>query len=70
MAGMCSAWIVHAHRTHSRHMIGCCLIPLRSVQRKSRSKNKLRQITYGKGHVSEMPPLPPLFSLGEVRSPV
>ena len=41
MTGMCSARIAYAQRTHSRHMIGCCLIPLGSVQRWSRSKTKV-----------------------------
>ena len=65
MAGMCSAWIAHAQRTHSCHRIGCCLISLGSIQRGSRSKNNLRHITYGKGYVWGMPSFPPLFSLAK-----
>ena len=56
----------YPRRTHSGHMIGCCLISLGSVQRGSRSKNNLKHITYGKGHVfGGIPARPPLFFLGE-----
>ena len=51
MAGMRPLSMGYPRRTHSGHMIGCCLISLGSVQRGSRSKNDLRHITYGKGHV-------------------
>ena len=48
---MCPLSVDYPGRTHSGHMIGFCLISLGSVQRGSRSKNNLRHITYGKGHV-------------------
>ena len=51
----------HPPGTHSRYVIGCCLIPLGICG----LKNNSRRITYGIGCVWEMPSLPPLSSLGK-----
>ena len=45
--------------THSRYVIGCCLIPLGI----SGLKNNSRRITYGIGCVWGMPSLSPLYIL-------
>ena len=50
----------HPRGTHSRYMIGCCLIPLGICG----LKNSSRRITYGIGCVRRMPSLSPLSSLG------
>ena len=50
----------HLRGTHSRYVIGCCLIPLGICG----LKNNSRGITYGIGCVSGMPSLSPLSSLG------
>ena len=50
----------HPRGTHSRYVIGCCLIPLGICG----LKNNSRQITYGIGCVWGMPSLSPLSSLG------
>ena len=50
----------HPRGTHSRYVIGCCLIPLGICG----LKNNSRQITYGIGCVWGMPCLSPLSSLG------
>ena len=49
----------HPRGTHSRYVIGCCLIPLGICG----LKNNSRRITYGKGCVWGMPFLSPLSSL-------
>ena len=49
----------HPRGTHSRYVIGCCLIPLGI----SGVKNNSRRITYGIGCVWRMPSLSPLSSL-------
>ena len=49
----------HPRRTHSRYVIGCCLIPLGICG----LKNNSRRITYGIGCVRRMPSLSPLSSL-------
>ena len=48
--------------THSRYVIGCCLIPLGIFG----LKNNSRRITYGIGCVWGMPSLSPLSSLAEI----
>ena len=50
----------HPRGTHSRCVIGCCLIPLGICG----LKNNSRRITYGIGCVWGMPSLSPLSSLG------
>ena len=50
----------HPRGTHSRYVIGCCLIPLEICG----VKNNSRRITYGIGCVWGMPSLSPLSSLG------
>ena len=50
----------HPRGTHSRYVIGCCLIPLGICG----LKNNSRRITYGIGCVWGMPSLSPLSSLG------
>ena len=50
----------HPRGTHSRYVIGCCLIPLGICG----LKNNSRRITYGLGCVWGMPSLSPLSSLG------
>ena len=50
----------HPRGTHSRYVIGCCLIPLGIFV----LNNNLRRITYGIGCVWGMPSLSPLSSLG------
>ena len=49
----------HPRGTHSRYVIGCCLIPLGICG----LKNNSRRITYGIGCVWRMPSLSPLSSL-------
>ena len=49
----------HLRGTHSRYVIGCCLIPLGICG----LKNNSRRITYGIGCVRGMPFLSPLSSL-------
>ena len=49
----------HPRGTHSRYVIGCCLIPLGICG----LKNTSRRITYGIGGVWGMPSLSPLSSL-------
>ena len=49
----------HPRGTHSRYVIGCCLIPLGICG----LKNNSRRITYGIGCVWGMPSLSPLSSL-------
>ena len=49
----------HPRGTHSRYVIGCCLIPLGILW----SKNNSTRITYGIGCVWGMPFLSPLSSL-------
>ena len=49
----------HRRGTHSRYVIGCCLIPLGIYG----LKNKSRRITYGKGCVWGVPSLSALSSL-------
>ena len=49
----------HPRGTHSRYVIGCCLIPLGICG----LKNNSRRITYGIGCVLRMPSLSPLSSL-------
>ena len=49
----------HPRGTHSRFVIGCCLIPLEICG----VKNNSRRITYGIGCVWGMPSLSPLSSL-------
>ena len=49
----------HPRGTHSRYVIGCCLIPLGICG----LKNNSRRITYGIGCVRRMPFLSPLSSL-------
>ena len=50
----------HPRATHSRYVIGCCLIPLEICG----VKNNSRRITYRIGCVWGMPFLSPLSSLG------
>ena len=50
----------HPRGTHSRYVIGCCVIPLGICG----LKNNSRRITYGIGCVWGMPSLSPLSSLG------
>ena len=50
----------HPRGTHSRYVIGCCLIPLGICG----LKNNSRRITYGIGCIWGMPSLSPLSSLG------
>ena len=45
----------HPHGTHSRYVIGCCLIPLEICG----VKNNSRRITYGIGCIWGMPSLSP-----------
>ena len=52
--------VVHPRGTHSRYVIGCCLIPLGICG----LRNNSRRITYGIGCVRGMPSLSPLSSLG------
>ena len=52
--------VSHPPGTHSRYVIGCCLIPLGIYG----LKNNSRRITYGIGCVWRMPSLSPLSSLG------
>ena len=49
----------HPRGTHSRYVIGCCLIPLGICG----LKNNSRRITYGIGCVWGIPSLSPLSSL-------
>ena len=53
----------HPRGTHSRYVIGCCLIPLGICG----LKNNSRRITYGIGCVWGMPSLSPLSSLDTSR---
>ena len=52
--------VSHPRGTHSRYVIGRCLIPLGICG----IKNNSRRITYGIGCVWRMPSLSPLSSLG------
>ena len=52
----------HPRGTHSRYVIGCCLIPLEICG----VKNNSRQITYGIGCVWRMPSLSPSSSLDKI----
>ena len=54
----------YSRRTHSRYVIGCCLIPLGI----GGLKNNSRRITDGIGCVWRMPSLSPLSSLGRTLS--
>ena len=63
IAGMRYLSVGYPRGEHSGYMTGCCLISLRSVQRGNRSKNSLRHITYGKGHIWGIPSLPLYFLL-------
>ena len=54
----------HPRGTHSRYVIGCCLIPLGICGLKNNSK----RTTYGIWCVWEMPSLSPLSSLGVIIS--
>ena len=51
--------MAHPRGTHSRYVIGCCLIPLGICG----FENNSRRITYGIGRVWGMPSLSPLSSL-------
>ena len=51
----------HSRGTHSRYVIGCCLIPVGIWG----LKNNSRRITYGIGCVWGMPSLSPLSCLGK-----
>ena len=53
----------HPRGTHSRYVIGCCLIPLEICG----VKNNSRRITYGIGCIWGMPSLSPLSSLGYIQ---
>ena len=53
----------HPRGTHSRCVIGCCLIPLEICG----VKNNSRRITYGIGCMWGMPSLSLLWSLGSNR---
>ena len=64
VSNLISSISVHTERgTHSRYVIGCCLIPLGICG----LKNNSRRITYGIGCVWRMPSLSPLSSLVHIQ---
>ena len=62
--GRVAVSVDHPRGTHSRYVIGCCLIPFGICG----VKNNSRRITYGIGYVWRMPSLSPLFSLAVIRN--